>query len=335
MDKLMQSRRNFIKSAIVIAAAAGSSLCAAADEFPSKPIRLIVPFSAGGFTDVFARIIAAKMAEILKAPVVVDNRIGAGGIIGAAAAAKSDPDGYTMMLGNNAIYAINSSLYRKLPYKPNEDFAPLTITSRADLYLVVNPSVIKATTFAELKKEIFALPAESPLRSYGSVGVGSTHHLAMELLKRESGIQVTHVPYKGSTPAMQDLIGGQIPMMFNTYSEVGQFIRQGKLRVLGMARNGRSDDMPEVHPLAASGVPGFDVWGWQALAVPAATPAPIREKLHAAYARAIQDPATRKKLIDLGAPPLLTSEQEARDLIQAETKRWAKVIKEANIQVTD
>ncbi|MBB1628330.1 hypothetical protein A9974_24135 [Achromobacter sp. UMC71] len=305
---------------------------AAGSDFPNKPIKMVIPFAPGGFTDVWGRILAGKMGEELKTTVIVENRTGAGGMIGAAAVARAEPDGYTILLANNAVYAINQSLFDKVTYDAQKDFNVLTVTSRADLYLAVNPNIFKATTFPELKAEIDALPKDSPKRSYASVGIGSTHHLAMELLKRQTGLNILHVPYKGAAPAMQDLVGGQVSLMFNTYNEIYPLAKEGKVRLLNIARAQRSTLLPDLPTLAEQGVKDFDVWGWQALAVPAATPAPIVAKIRAAYEAAARDTATNKKFEDMGAPAVIMSGEDTRKLIDEEVKRWATVIKEGNIR---
>jgi len=331
----MLNRRHLWSSALAMLAACGCSTASlAAGDFPSKPIRLVVPFSAGGFTDTFARTIAAKMADILKEPVIIDNRVGAGGTIGGAAVAKAPPDGYTLLMGNNSVMSILPFVMKNPPYDPLKELTPISLTSQAELILVVNAERIRAKTFPELLAEVRALPETSPLRAYASVGVATTHHLAMELLKQRTGLNLTHVPYKGSTPAMQDLIGGQVPMMFNTFSEVGQFIKQGKLRAIAVARSTRSKDLPEVPTLEEQGVTGFSVVGWQALVVPVGTPPAVQKILHDAYARAVTDPATRQKLEAMGAPPQVTTQAEALAFIKADAATWAGVIKAANIAVT-
>ena len=330
------NKRHLLKLALAAAAfGCGSTATQAADDYPSKPIRLVVPFSAGGFTDAFARTVAVKMSEILKVQVIIDNKVGAGGTIGATAVAKSQPDGYTFMLANNSVMSILPYTMKNPPYNPVKEFSPITLTSQADLILVVNPERIKAKNFTEFRAEVNALPESSPLRTYASVGVATTHHLAMELLMQRTGLKLTHVPYKGSTPAMQDLIGGQVPMMFNTFSEVGQFVKQGKLRALAVARMTRSKDMPDVPTLAEQGVAGFDVAGWQALVVPSGTPAAVQAKLHDAYANAVADPATRQRLVAMGASPIVSTPAEAIAFIKADTATWAHLIKAANISTTE
>ena len=327
----MIQRRKLLQPALLAALLAQPLTTVAQDAYPSKPIKLVVAFAAGGFTDSFARITGAKMAELMGQPVVVENRVGASGLIGGNFVAKAPPDGYTFMIANNSMMSILPFATKNPPYDPEKELLPFTLTSIAELFLVVNPDKLKAKTFAELRNEINALPANSPLRAYASVGVATTHHLAMELLKMRTGLKLTHIPYKGSTPAMQDIVGGQIPIMFNTYSEVGQWIKQGKLRAIATARDTRSADLPEVPTLAEQGVTGFNVGGWQAYVVAAGTPPAVVRKLHDTYAASISDPPTKQKLASIGVVPIVTSTEEATRYIRADAANWASVIKSANI----
>ena len=315
-----------IFSAIVLAL----SLSAQAQVYPAKPIRLIVPYPAGGGTDFFARAVGAQLSQQLGQQIVVENRPGAATIIGAEAVAKSAPDGYTLLLGDTATFAVNPSLYKKLPYDPAKDLSPVTMTGRFALLLVVNPSKLPATTVKELVEEAKKAPGKI---DYASPGPGSPHHLAMEMFKQRTGTQFTHVPYKGAGPAIQDLLGGQVPLMFLDLAAGGPQVKSGKLKALAVAADKRIAAMPDLPTVAESGVPGFEAWAWQALAVPEATPKDIVARLNAEFRKAIAVPELRQKLVDAGIDPLQSSPEDASAYIRSETLKWAKVISEGKITV--
>jgi tripartite-type tricarboxylate transporter receptor subunit TctC len=316
-------------AALAVLAAVGAAPAAAQEAYPSKPVRVIVPYPAGGGTDFFARAAGAKLSTLLGQQIVVDNRPGAATIIGAEAAAGSPPDGYTLLLGDSATYAVNPSLYRKLPYDPQKDFAPISLTGRFALLLVVNPSV-PANSVQELIRLAKSKPGQL---DYGSPGPGSPHHLAMELFKQQTGIDVQHIPYKGAAPAVQDLLGGRIPMMFLDYAAGMSQIKAGKIKALAVASPERIAAMPDLPTIAESGVPGFEAWAWQGLSAPAGTPADIIAKLNAEYGKAIADPALRQKIVDAGIEPLHSTPQQMADYIRSETAKWAKVVKEGHITI--
>jgi len=306
------------------------SLSALAQVYPAKPIRLVVPYPAGGGTDFFARAVGAQMSQQLGQQVVVENRPGAATIIGAEAVAKSAPDGYTLLLGDTATFAVNPSLYKKLPYDPTKDLSPVTMTGRFALLLVVNPSRLPATTVKELIEEARKAPGKI---DYASPGPGSPHHLAMEMFKQRTGTQFTHVPYKGAGPAIQDLLGGQVPLMFLDLAAGGPQVKSGKLRALAVAGDKRISAMPDLPTVAESGVPGFEAWAWQALAVPEATPKDIVARLNAEFRKAVAVPELRQKLVDAGIDPLQSSPEDASAYIRSETLKWARVISEGKITV--
>ncbi len=319
----------FVFSVLALAAAFASP-AAHAQVYPAKPVRLIVPYPAGGGTDFFARAVGAQLSQQLGQQIVVENRPGAATIIGAEAAAKSAPDGYTLLLGDTATFAVNPTLYKKLPYDPLKDLAPVTLTGRFALLLVVNPSKLKATSVKELVEEAKKAPGTI---DYASPGPGSPHHLAMEMFKQRTGTQFTHVPYKGSGPAIQDLLGGQIPLMFLDLAAGAPQIKSGKIKALAVASDKRISALPDLPTVAESGVPGFEAWAWQALAVPAGTPKDIVAKLNAEYRKAISMPELHQKLIDAGIDPLQSSPEDASAYIRSETLKWAKVISEGKITV--
>lgn len=319
----------FVRALAALAAALFVSAIHA-QAYPSKPVRLIVPYPSGGGTDFFARTVGAQLSAQLGQQVVVENRPGAATIIGADAVAKSAADGYTLLLGDTATFAVNSSLYKKLPFDPQKDFSPVSLTGRFALLMVVNPSKLKATSVKEVLAEAKQAPGKV---DYASPGPGSPHHLAMEMFKQRTGTQFTHVPYKGAGPAIQDLLSGQIPLMFLDLAAGAPQIKAGKLRALAVASDKRIAALPDLPTVAEAGVAGFEAWAWQALAVPAATPKDIVARLNAEFRKAINTPELRQKLVDAGIDPLQSSPEEASAYFRSETAKWAKVIADGKITV--
>jgi len=319
-----------LKIVALAASLLASASVALAQTYPAKPIRLIVPYPPGGGTDFFARLVSAKMSEQIGEGIVVENRPGAATIIGAEAAAKSPPDGYTALLADTSTLAVNPSLYRKLPYDPQKDFAPITLTARFAMLLVVNPTLDKSKTVREFIDEAKAAPGKI---DFASVGAGTPHHLTMELFMQRTGIRLNHIPYKGAAPAVQDLVGGQVPAMFLDLAAGGPQIRGGKIRALAVASPKRIAPLPDVPTIAESGVPGFEAWAWQGLVAPVGTPREALEKLRAEYMKAVADAGVRQKLIEAGVEPLTSSPDEFAAYIRSETAKWAKVIQEGNIKV--
>jgi tripartite-type tricarboxylate transporter receptor subunit TctC len=327
----MNPNRIKILSGLSIAFFTAILLCGnvLAQGYPNKPVRLIVPYPAGGGTDFFARLVGGKMAEFLGQQIVVENRPGAATLIGAEAAARSPADGYTLLLADSTTVAVNPNLYKKLPYDPQKDFAPISLTARFAMLLVVNPNVMKA---GSVKEFVDAAKAPGKL-NFASVGAGTTHHLAMELFMQQTGIQMTHIPYKGAAPAVQDLLGGQVPAMFLDLATGRPHILSGKIRALGVASPKRIAPLPDVPTIAESGVPGFEAWAWQGLLAPAGTPADALARIRTEYAKAVNDPAVRQKLLDAGIEPLTSTPDEFTAYMKSETAKWAKVVKDANIKV--
>lgn len=313
-----------------VALAATFAFPARAQVYPAKPVRLIVPYPAGGGTDFFARAVGAQLSTQLGQPIVVENRPGAATMIGAEAVAKSAPDGYTLLLGDTATFAVNTSLYKKLPYDPDKDLALVTMTGRFALLLVVNPAKLAVGSVAELIEAAKKSPGKI---DYASPGPGSPHHLAMEMFKQRTGTNFNHVAYKGAGPAIQDLLGGQVPLMFLDLAAGGPQIKSGKLKALAVASDKRIAALPALPTVAESGQPGFEAWAWQALAVPVATPKAIIAQLNAEYRKAIAVPELRQKLIDAGIDPLESSPENASAYARSETLKWAKVISEGKITV--
>ena len=314
--------------AIALAASAGGLAPALAAEseatYPSRPIRIVVPFAAGGPSDIMARTLAQKLTLAWGQPVVVDNRTGAAGIIGADAVAKSAPDGYTLLQAQVGD-TISVSLYSKLPYNFEKDFAPITLAGLTPFILVAHPSVP-----ARDLRELIALAKAKPgTLSFGSSGAGTASHLAGELLKSSAGIDITLVPYKGQAPATADLLGGQIAMMFNNPITSLAHVKTGKLRALAVSTGKRFSQLPEVPTVAESGLPGFDVGFWLGVLAPAGTPRPIVDKLNGALVKALREPDVIERLAGLGVEIVANSPDDFARVVRADIVKWAKVVKDS------
>ena len=297
--------------------------------FPTKPIRIVVPFPAGGTTDILARAVAQKLTETLGQSVVVDNRPGAGGNIGAELVAKSPPDGYTLLMGTVGTHAINASLYAKMPYDHVKDFAPVILVAGVPNVLVVNPSV-PANSVQELIAYIKANPGKV---NFASSGSGTSIHLSGELFKTMAGVSMTHVPYKGSTPALTDLMGGQVQLMFDNLPSSLPQIKAGKLRALAVTSAQRASALPDVPTVAEAGLPGFEASSWFGLLAPAGTPKDVVAKLNAEVAKWLATPEAREKLASQGAIAAGQSPEDFTRHIAAETAKWQKVVKESGAKV--
>jgi tripartite-type tricarboxylate transporter receptor subunit TctC len=296
--------------------------------YPDKPIRIVVPFPVGGIADTFGREIGRKLTEAWGQPVVIDNRTGAGGNIGADIVAKSPPDGYTLVMGNIGTHAVNLSLFPSMPFDTIKDFTPIVHVLDAEGLLVVNPS-ITATTVPEL----IALARSQPGKpSYGSGGVGTTSHLAGELFKSMTKVDIVHVPYKGNVPAITDLLGGQTSMAFATMPTVLPHVRAGKLRPLAVLGAVRSPALPDV-PTVAESVPGFEVSNWIGLFGPAGMPPVIVARLNAEVQKIMRSPEIQKRLETEGAKFIPMTPDQFAAFQKAEITKWAKTIKDANIKV--
>src|ERR1700682_6350671 len=301
---------------------------AQAQSYPDKPIRIVSPFPVGGIADTFAREIGKKLTEAWGQPVVVENRTGAGGNIGADIVAKAAPDGYTLVIGNIGTHAVNVSLFPSMPFDTIKDFTPIAHVLDAEGLLVVNPS-IKATTVPEL----IALARSEPGKlSYGSGGVGTTSHLAGELFKSMTKVDIVHVPYKGNVPAITDLVGGQTSMIFATMPTVLPHVRAGRLRPLAVLGTARSPALPDV-PTVAESVPGFEVSNWIGLFGPAGMPPAIVARLNVEVQKIMRSPEIQKRLETEGAKFIPMSAEQFAAFQKAEITKWAKTIKDANIKV--
>ncbi len=318
---------NKLLGACLLVAAAGAQ----AQNFPAKAVRVITPFTAGSAIDTLARVLGQKMADAWGQQVVVDNRIGANGIIGTEAAAKAAADGYTLHLGNISTLAMNPHLYAKLPYDALRDFAPVTLAATIPVVLVVHPSLSVKSV-----KELIALAKARPGQiNYASGGTGSAQHLPMEMLRVESGINITHVPYKGLGPAFNDVLGGQVPMMWAGVSNVVQYVEKGRLRVLAIGGTKRSVVLPDVPPMAEAGVPGFDFAAWTGYLAPAGTPRDVIAKLHTDIVRTLNAPDVREKMLTLGFELVGNSPEEFAALIRNDIARFGKLVKAAGIKGSD
>jgi len=299
-----------------------------AQNFPVKPVRVITPFTAGSAIDTLARVVGQKLSDTWGQQVVIDNRIGANGIIGTEAAAKAPPDGYTVYLGNISTLAVNPHLYLKLPYDALRDFAPVTLAATIPVVLVVHPSLpVKSV------RELIPLAKAHPGQlNYASGGTGSAQHLPMEMLRVETGINIVHVPYKGLGPAFSDVLGGQVPMMFTGVSNVVPYMKTGRLRVLAIGSPKRSATLPEVPTVAEAGVPGFDFDSWTGYLVPVGTPRELIVKLHADITRTLAAPEVRDKLVTLGFDLVGGTPEAFATLIRNDIARFGKLIKAAGIK---
>lgn len=308
--------------------AAGSSV--PAQDYPSRAIRLVVPYVTGGSNDIVARILGPRMSESMNQQILVDNRGGGASMIGTDIVAKAAPDGYTVLLTNIAL-AANPSLFRKLPYDAQRDFIPVGLIATMPTVLVISPAVP-----ARDVKQLIALAKSKPgALSYGSAGNGSVNHLTMEVFRSMAGLKLVHVPYKGGGPAFIDLMGGQLALMFATVVGTQQYIKQGRMIALAMSSSKRSSVLPDIPTMAEAALPGFDVLEWQLLLVPAHTPNAVVQRLNAELAKALGNREARERITGLGADPIGSSPQEAAAFLKSELARWARVAKEANIQAVD
>jgi tripartite-type tricarboxylate transporter receptor subunit TctC len=303
---------------MAVAAVAHPALAADPAAFPAKPVRLIVPFTPGGSTDILARAIGQKLSESWRQPVVIENRPGAGGAIGMELAAKAPADGTTMVMGHIGTLAANPALYRSLSYDPVRDFAPVTLVAMVPNVLVVGPAIPSRSV-----AEFVALAKSKPGKlDYGSGGNGSAAHLAMEYFKLKAGVDLQHVPYKGTAPALTDLLGGQIAVILTGLPPVLQHVKSGKLRILGVASRERLAAFPEIPTIAESGVPGFEATQWYGLLVPAATPKDIVAKIQRDTAAALRDPAVNERLASEGAEPVGNTPEQFGTFIRSEIELW-------------
>lgn len=313
------------------AIAVGSStwLPASAQAFPTRPLKIVVPFGPGGSTDLLSRLVAKPLSERLGQAVVVENRAGAGGNIGADTVAKAAPDGHSLVMGSIGTHATNGLIYASMPYDAVRDFEPIALVGAATLVLVVHPS-LQAKNVRELVELLKSRPNEF---SYASGGVGASQHLAAELFKHVTRTAMQHVPYKGSAGALSDLLAGRVPIMFADLPLVLSHIQAGNLRALAVADAEPSRALPGVAPVAQSGVPGYEATAWYALFAPARTPEPVLQRLRAEVVDIIKLPEVRKAMLELGAKPSGLAGADLRRFQQGEIQRWREVVRDANIRM--
>jgi tripartite-type tricarboxylate transporter receptor subunit TctC len=300
-----------------------------AADYPTKPITLMIGFAPGGPSDVMARIITRKMEDILKQPFVIENRAGAGGSIAGAAVARATPDGYTLLLATGSLLAINVSLYKNLGYDPEKDFEPITMVGTQTNVLYVHPS-LPAKTLGELIAYAKANPGKL---SFGSGGNGTPAHLAGELLKIEAKIDMTHVPFRGTGPALQAVIGGHVPMAYNPPPPLIPHLQSGTIRAIAITTLKRTAALPDVPTIAELGFPGFEATTWHGIVAPAGTPKDVVATLHRAAAAALNDAEVRKALSDLGVDIVANTPEEFRAYIASEIPKWATVVKASGAKV--
>ena len=297
---------------------------AAAQAWPSKPIRLVVPFPPGGAVDFYARVVQQPLSEVLGQTVVIDNKAGASGMVGAEAVAKSPPDGYTLLLGNIASLAINVGIYPKMPYDPLKDFTPIVRTVDVNYVLVVHPSVP-----AKSVPELIAYAKANPGKlSYGSAGSGSLPHLGTELFKAQTGTDMVHVPYKGGGPMVTDLLGGSVHLVIADQANLMPHVQSGKLRALAVATPKRSPNAPDLPTIAETGLAGFDATAWQGLVGPAGMPPDVVKRLNEAFNKVMAMPAVREKLVGGGLEPVGGTPEQFGSFIGSEIAKWTKIAKD-------
>jgi tripartite-type tricarboxylate transporter receptor subunit TctC len=325
VEKIMRGMLRWTLGAMFACIALG----AFAQSYPNRPIRLVVPFPAAGTTDILARAAAQKLTESLGQAVVVDNRPGAGGNIGSDLVAKSAPDGYTLLMGTVGTHAINPSLYSKMPYDHVKDFVPVVLVAGVPNVLVVNPA-LPVNSVADLIK----LAKDKPgTINFASSGSGTSIHLSGELFKTMAGVDMVHVPYKGSSPALTDLIGGQVQVMFDNLPSALPQIKGGKLRAIAVTSLKRAPALPDIPTINESGLPGFEASSWFGVLAPAGTPAPIVARINAEVNKWLQSADAREKLISQGAEAAGGSPEQFAAHIRAESDKWAKVVKASGAKV--
>jgi len=300
----------------------------AADPFPSKPVKIIVPYAAGGVADLLPRVVGEKLSQIWKQPVVIENKPGASGNIGMELAVRAEPDGYTLVLAPTGNLTVNPILFPNLPFNPQKDLSPITILAASPNVLVVHPSVAAKTV-----KELVAYAKANPGKlNYASPGEGSGAHLAGELLNLEAGIQTTHIPYKGLAPAVTDLLAGNVQMMFAGISTVLQHVNSGKLVAIAVASSSRLTPLPGVPTVSESGIPNFDVTSWYGLLAPAGTPGDVIATIRRDIVKVYGDAKTMEKLAELGLVPVGNRPEDFARTIKVETEKWSDIVKKANIK---
>ena len=316
-------------SRLFIAVALALPVAALAQSFPSKPVKIIVGFPAGGPLDAHARLLVDGLAKQLGQPVIIDYKAGAGGSVGAEFVAKGDADGHTLLMANTGTMVINPAVYTKLPYQTLRDFAPIARTAQQPLALLVHPDV-KANNVAEL----IALAKASPGKlNYGSAGNGGISHLVPEMFKQASGTFIVHIPYRGSAPAFTDLMAGQVQLMAESIPQAAQYVKAGKLRALAVTSRERNPALPEVPTMIEAGLAGFEVVGFYGVLAPAATPKAVVDKLSAAFKATLDSAEVRSRMVAQGADPAFLGADDFAKFLAAEMPRWAQVVKDSGTRL--
>jgi tripartite-type tricarboxylate transporter receptor subunit TctC len=316
-------------SAVALGCALAAPAALAQSDYPNKPLKIVVGFPPGQATDVIARMLGEKLSTAFGQPVVIDNKPGQGGSIGAAAAAKSAPDGYTMLLSATAPLATNPNLYKDLPYEPVRDFAPITLVANLPFVLVARADLPVANV-----RELLALAKAQPGKlTFASSGNGSTSHLSMEMLKSATGTNFRHIPYKGSPQAFTDVIAGQVDVVIDTAVYSLPQVRSGRVKLLAVASGKRSSLIPEVPTIAEQGVPGYDTGAWLGMVFPAGTPAPIVARMNAELHKIVRTPEITEKLSKLGAEPWLNTPEEFAAHIKSELRKWGRAVVDAGVKI--
>ena len=316
--------RHLAAALFALAALSGASSAGAQSDYPARPITIVVGFSAGGTTDIIARLISEELRKSLGQPIIIENRPGAGGNIGAELVAKAKPDGYTLLMGSVGPLAINASLYKRMPYDNLKDLTPISLVAQVPNMLVVNPRTLPAQTFQEFVSMVKATPNKY---FYASTGSGTSSHLSGVLLNGLAGLDLTHVPYKGAVALKDVLSGEQVQCMFATIPSAIQLVRSGKLRALAVTSLKRSEGVSNLPTIAESGYPGFDAGSWFGLVGPAGLPREIALKIQGEVARILKEPAMREKFVQQGADPVGSTPEEFGQYMRDETAKWAKVVK--------
>ena len=321
--------RSYVRALLLaVALLFPGTLAAQTDTYPSRPIKIVVAFTAGGTTDIIARIVGRKLTDAWGQQVIIDNRPGAGGNLGSNVVAKAPPDGYTLLIGSVGPLAINATLYPNMPYDHLKDFVPICLVASVPNMLVVHPSV----PVHSVKDLVDLARAKPGSLNYGSTGNGTTGHLSGELMNERAGINLVHVPYRGAT-AVTDLLGGQVQLMFATIPSVIQHVRAGTLRAIAVTSSRRSPALPEIPTIAETGYPDFEAGSWFGFVAPTGTPEPIVRKLHAQIAAIVRMPDINEQLASQGADPVGSTPEEFGQYMRSETAKWAKVVKASGIRL--
>jgi tripartite-type tricarboxylate transporter receptor subunit TctC len=322
----MKTTFRWFAAAVLSVAAVGA---VQAQAYPNKPVRLIVPYPAGGTTDIIARVAAQQLSERLKQPFVVENKAGANGAIGSVEVARAPADGYTLLMGTASTHGINSAVYKSLPYDAVKDFAPVTIVASTPNIIAVHPSVP-----AKNLQELLALAKAQPGKlNYGSTSLGGSPHMSAELLKMMAGVDMVHVPYKGAAPMLTDLMGGQVQVGFDNLPSTINFVRSGKVRAIAVTTPQRWPGAPEIPTVAESGLPGYEVSGWFGLLAPAGTPPAVLAAIQQTIADAVKQPDIAKQMLELGAQPVANTPDAFAKLIQADVAKWRDVVKTTGVKL--